>query len=331
MQRLLVAVAVIAVCSLTTSPALYAHSFDPAVVDVREIVPGTFALRWQLPAGGDAMPGETPLELPAHCTVLQRTDGRISQIDCGTRGLRSQRLALSPLAIHSDLLLRLRFESGDAVSAVLTRGAPTFVVPGRAVAFDSGSVLSVARGYLWLGIEHILLGYDHLLFVLALMLLVTDWRRLIATLTAFTLAHSLTLALAILDLVHVAPAPVEASIALSIVLLAAELTRADENPPTLTRRAPWLVAFLFGLLHGLGFAGALRDFGLPPGQVPLALLAFNGGVEVGQLTFVAVACLPVVIWRRVATARPRLGLLPAYAIGSLAFAWLLERVDLIAR
>ncbi|HVM97483.1 MAG TPA: HupE/UreJ family protein, partial [Candidatus Acidoferrales bacterium] len=232
---------------------------------------------------------------------------------------------------RNDILLRLRFRSGESTSGVLSRAAPVFVVPGIANASNSGSLLTLAAGYAWLGIGHILGGPDHLLFVLGLMLLVVGWRKLVATLTAFTLAHSLTLALAILDVVHVTPAPVEASIALSIVLLAAELTHDASSPPTLARRAPWSIAFVFGLLHGLGFAGALREVGLPAGQVPLALLAFNMGVELGQLAFVGAALLPVFLWRRFSATRPALRLLPAYAIGTIAVVWVLERLTVVVR
>jgi hydrogenase/urease accessory protein HupE len=181
----------------------------------------------------------------------------------------------------------------------------------------------VLRRYGGLGVEHILTGADHLAFVLGLLLLVRGWWRLVETISAFTLAHTLTLGLAVLGLVRVPPAPVEAMIALSIVLVAVEVLAPPDAAPTLAHRAPWLVAFLFGLMHGLGFAGALADLGLPPDHVPAALLAFNGGVEVGQLAFVAAMLGPVWLLRR----GPRwLQMLPAYGIGSIAVAWTVERV-----
>ena len=138
-----------------------------------------------------------------------------------------------------------------------------------------------------LGIQHILSGVDHLLFVLGLLFLVGSWRRLVATVTAFTLAHSITLAAATLGLVHVPQTPIEAAIALSVMFVAAEILHQASGRPGLTARAPWVVAFIFGLLHGFGFAGALREVGLPQSDIPVALLFFNVGVEVGQLMFIA--------------------------------------------
>jgi hypothetical protein len=159
--------------------------------------------------------------------------------------------------------------------------------------------------------------------VLGLLLLVHGWLRLIETISAFTLAHTITLGLAVLGLVHVPSPPVEAMIAVSIVLVAVEVLRSPDAPPTLAHRKPWLVAFLFGLMHGLGFAGALAELGLPPDHVPTALLAFNGGVEVGQLAFVAVMILPVLALRRMPRA---VQVIPAHAIGAVAVTWTLERV-----
>jgi hydrogenase/urease accessory protein HupE len=188
---------------------------------------------------------------------------------------------------------------------------------------------SVAGAYLAHGVEHILLGYDHLLFVLALILIVRDVRRLIATVTAFTVAHSITLALATLGVVHVPGPPVEASIALSILLLACEIARAQEGKPSLTARWPWVVAFAFGLLHGLGFASALSEIGLPRGDIPLALFAFNIGVETGQLVFIAAVLGLLAVVRRFSVpelvsqrARPVM----TYAIGILAAFWFVQRV-----
>jgi hydrogenase/urease accessory protein HupE len=188
-----------------------------------------------------------------------------------------------------------------------------------------------AIGFLRLGVEHILGGIDHLLFVLCLVLLVDGAKRLLATITAFTLAHSVTLALATLGLVRVPSRPVEASIALSIVLLAVELVRRFRGEEGTTVRRPWLVSFLFGLLHGLGFAGALSEIGLPAGDIPLALFLFNVGVELGQIAFVAVVLGVLAIGRRLirrgAFALPRWApLVPAYGIGCVSAAWLFERV-----
>ncbi len=161
------------------------------------------------------------------------------------------------------------------------------------------------RTYFVLGVEHILLGIDHLLFVLGLLLLVGSPKRLIVTVTAFTVAHSITLAAATLGFVHVPQAPVEAVIALSVMFVAAEILRAAQGRASLTARAPWLVAFVFGLLHGLGFAGALREVGLPQTDIPLALLFFNVGVEVGQLAFIAAVVAVLAVVTRLTLEAPR--------------------------
>ena len=185
----------------------------------------------------------------------------------------------------------------------------------------------MAATYLALGIEHILLGIDHLLFVLALVLLVKGWKKLVATITAFTLAHSITLALATLGFVHVPGPPVEACIALSIVFVAAEIIHRRQGRPGLTERAPWVVAFTFGLLHGLGFAGALSEVGLPQHAIPIALLFFNVGVELGQLAFVFIVLLVLAAARRLPPRVPAWGWRAApYAIGSVAMFWVLQRV-----
>jgi hydrogenase/urease accessory protein HupE len=189
----------------------------------------------------------------------------------------------------------------------------------------------VVRTYTVLGIEHILTGFDHLLFVLALLILVNGKGRLITTVTAFTLAHSVTLALAILGFLHVPGPPVEALIALSIVFVAAEIVYARQDRPGLSQRYPWLVAFVFGLLHGLGFAGALAEVGLPPLSIPTALLFFNVGVEIGQLTFIAAVfgLVALIRWTTRSVEFPRLVWLwrvPPYLIGGIASYWVIERI-----
>jgi hydrogenase/urease accessory protein HupE len=186
--------------------------------------------------------------------------------------------------------------------------------------------------YTLLGIGHILLGFDHLLFVLALLLLVDGTRRLIMTITAFTIAHSITLVFATLGFVSVPGPPVEAMIALSIVFVASEIIHGRQGRPGLTQRYPWVVAFAFGLLHGLGFAGALAEVGLPQASIPLALLFFNVGVEIGQLLFIAAVLLLLALGRRVLAMTGRheppgwLWRLPPYAIGGMASYWVFERV-----
>jgi hydrogenase/urease accessory protein HupE len=195
----------------------------------------------------------------------------------------------------------------------------------------------VAATYLRLGVEHILFGLDHLLFVLALVILVRDWRRVAVTVTAFTIAHSMTLAAATLGFVNVPGPPVEATIALSIMLVCVEILNARRGKPSLTARLPWLVAFSFGLLHGFGFAGALAEVGLPQHAIPAALLFFNLGVEIGQLAFVAAVLAAGGLFRTAMALRlepaliqrtvNRLDVFAAYAIGTVAAFWLIERTS----
>ena len=189
--------------------------------------------------------------------------------------------------------------------------------------------LAVAGTYLAHGVEHILFGFDHLLFVLALILIVRDTRMLLLTVTAFTVAHSITLSLATLRLVHVPAPPVEACIALSILLVASEIVRSRRAEPSLTASRPWAVAFSFGLLHGLGFASALIDIGLPQTDIPLALLFFNIGVEVGQLAFIAGVLGSIIVAKRLpvaAAAGYRLRAATSYLVGTVAAFWFVERL-----
>jgi hydrogenase/urease accessory protein HupE len=189
------------------------------------------------------------------------------------------------------------------------------------------NVSDVATTYSWLGVEHILLGYDHLLFVFALILLSATARQLVTAITAFTAAHSITLAAAVLGVVQIPPEPVEAAIALSIVFVAAEIVHAMRGRASMAVRAPWLMAFVFGLLHGFGFAGALHETGLPAGHIPEALLFFNLGVEAGQLLFVAAVMALAAAVRRMPLPRFKWGaLVPPYAIGSLGMFWVFQRV-----
>jgi hypothetical protein len=198
--------------------------------------------------------------------------------------------------------------------------------PWLTVAADQGA-MAVALAYLRNGVEHILFGFDHLLFVAALMLIVRDWRVLAGTVTAFTVAHSITLALATFGLVALPSGPVEAMIALSIVLVCVEAVRLRRGETSLATDWPWLVAFAFGLLHGFGFAGALADLGLPPADIPLALLFFNVGVEIGQLLFIAAILAVVMSLRRIFAVPRQAPVVAAYAIGIVASFWCFGRLD----
>jgi hypothetical protein len=328
-----------AVLALVLAPAFAgvagAHSFDPALLDLRERGGGIYDVVWKSPPPQGAA-GPLRQLVPVFGQACRRV-GEASapsaegegvvlgvvffRIDCGPNGLRGQTIGVAGLAQHpSDVVLRLQWADGSLMTSILRSGADAFTVPGTGAGAPLGTVI---RRYGELGVEHILIGTDHLAFVLGLLLLVKGWGRLLGTITAFTVAHTITLALAVLGLVHVPPGPVEAMIAISIVLVAVEALRPPDAPPDLAHRRPWLVAFLFGLMHGLGFAGVLTELGLPPDRVPAALLAFNGGVELGQLAFVAVMIGPVLWLRRMPRA---VQAVPAYAIGAVAVAWTLERI-----
>jgi len=326
---------------LLYASAAVAHSFEPALLDVREREAGRFDVLWRLPGreSGSLMPGDEKLapRFPEHCRSLDAETSHAGpsealhfRIDCGAEGLRGAAIALPGIAgSRLDVVVRVLWIDGQIDSGVIRSGADSFTVPAktRATVGVGLPALAVVRAYVALGIEHIAYGFDHLAFVLGLLLLVGSLRTMLQTITAFTVAHSISLALAVLGVVSIPPAPVEALIAGSIVLVALELARGDAASPTLTRRYPWIVAFAFGLIHGLGFAGALAAIGLPPDQIPLALIAFNLGVEIGQIGFVLVAVGPLLLWRRLIPDRSPLRLAPAYVIGSLAIAWMIERIQ----
>jgi hydrogenase/urease accessory protein HupE len=308
---------------------LRADVFRPAYLELEERGQDTFDVVWKVPAAGESLRLGIRLRFPAGTTNLTEprggfADGAITERWTIRRagGLTGQEIRIEGLPGGiTDVLARIEHPDGTTQVERLLPEKPRFVVAGP----QSGA--SVSRTYLGLGIRHILEGIDHLLFVLALVLIVGDVRRLMLTITAFTLAHSLTLAAATLGLVHVPQAPVEAAIALSIVFVAAEIVHGMKGRPGLTARAPWVVAFSFGLLHGFGFAGALSAVGLPPRAIPLALLFFNLGVEVGQLAFVGVVWTALTRLRRLRRRWPHwAAAVPAYAIGTVAIFWVIERV-----
>lgn len=309
-------------------PSVSAHEVRPAYLEVRETAPGAFDVLWKVPARGENMRLGVYVRLPDQARPLgepralfadnayierwkfQHEGGLLGQT-IGINGLSSTRI---------DTLVRFTTLDGHTQTLRATPDNPVVTIPAKASAWN------VARTYTVIGIEHILLGIDHLLFVLALVLLVKGWKRLLGTITAFTLAHSITLALATLGFVNVPGPPVEACIALSIVFIAAESIHSRQGKPGLTERAPWVVAFTFGLLHGLGFAGALAEVGLPPQAIPLALLFFNVGVELGQLAFIAATLAIMATAGRLPLEAPKWGWrITPYAIGSLAAFWVIQR------
>ncbi len=313
--------------TLTISPLLAeAHEVRPAYLQLQQTASDTFDMLWKVPAMGDNLRLGLYVRLPESTAVISGPRGmfrRNAYLERSTiQG--SQALVGSTITIDglqttlTDVLVRIQRLDGTTQVGRLTPEAPSLIVE------SSPSTWQVAWTYLVLGFEHILLGIDHLLFVLALVLLVKGWRRLVETITSFTVAHSITLALATLGVVHVPGPPVEACIALSIVFVAAEIVRSRQGHSGLTESAPWLVAFSFGLLHGLGFAGALSEVGLPQQAIPLALLFFNIGVELGQLAFVTVLLAILSLGRRIPQPEKSWRLAP-YAIGSIAMFWVIER------
>lgn len=306
--------------------AARADDLRPGYLEWTEQAPGAWTVTWKAPLLGGLATRARPV-LPEGCTIsasARRFEGP-SVVETFTVGcpapLAGREVGLIGLENgFTDALLRVAPRAGGVQAARLTPQQP------RTVVLSAPSRAEVATTYLGLGVSHILLGFDHLLFVVALVLLIRGWRQIVATVTAFTLAHSLTLAAATLGWVTLARKPVEICIALSIVLVAREVLRDRAEPDTLARRWPGSIAFVFGLLHGLGFAAALAEIGLPASEIPLALLTFNVGVELGQLAVVALVLALLAALARLRPAwREAAPRLAAYGIGALASAWLIER------
>jgi hydrogenase/urease accessory protein HupE len=300
--------------ALAAGPAA-AHEMTMAEMTLRETAPGRFI--WQWTATNELAPGEklTP-RWPEGCTAQGNS------LTCGEGGLQG---ALSVDGVgnkYSAAMIKVFWRDGQTRVYTITSGQPTVRLYGSAD--DQRGRGEIASAYLVLGVEHILSGFDHLMFVIGLLFLVGFNRRLLLTVTAFTAAHSLTLASSALGLLTLRPPPVEATIALSIMLVAGEALRQRE---TLARRWPALVAFLFGLVHGLGFAGALKEIGLPDTHLSVALLTFNVGVEIGQLMTLALAwAVYRLVQRFPAVPQTQARTAALYGIGSLAAYWTATRV-----
>ncbi len=327
MRRYTISFFVAVVCTLLTVNHAAAHEMRPALLQIKQTSDQAYEVLWKIPRMDDMVLNIRPVfpdwfqlqkeeaPTPAGGGALLRyvftTSRDVHQMPIAIKGLEETVV---------DVIVYISLQNGETFSFTIQPGSPSAVVPAKETLWGTAST------YLLLGIEHILLGPDHLLFVLALLLIVSGARRMITTITAFTLAHSITLSMAALGFLGLPGPPVEATIALSIMFLAWEMIHLQEGKPTFTAKKPWLVAFSFGLLHGLGFAGALADIGLPQTQVPAALAFFNIGVELGQLIFIAVALLVIKLiikhlhfftaWKKI----------PAYAIGSIAAFWLIDRV-----
>jgi len=326
-RRAALAACSLALIALASLPAR-AHRLAPSLLSVEERADGTldvlFKTPLQRPAGIDLAPvlpeacaetGEPRVERDAASVTLHFA------ARCEGADLVGARFSVTGLAASgTNALLRVALADGRRVQAVLHAGQPSFAIPARATPW------TVFRDYLRLGAGHIASGFDHLLFVFGLMLLADGARRLVATVTAFTVGHSITLSLAALGVVRFPSALIEVVIAATILLLALELARPDDRPDTALRRRPWLVACGFGLLHGFGFAGALAEIGLPEGEIPMALFSFNVGIELGQLVFVAAVLAARALVAPVLSGAPAWLLrAPVTAMGALASYWCLDR------
>jgi len=318
------------------APGVFAHEVRPAYLELRQTGAETYDALWKVPGLGESLRLGLYVELPVGCTNV--TEPRASMVNSAFTerwtvkcegGLTGGEIHIAGLtSTMTDALVRLEHLDGTTQVTRLTPSNPSFVVAAPAGA------MGVARTYTVLGVEHILSGIDHLLYVLALLIITRGGWKMVKTVTAFTVSHSITLTLATLGYVHFPPPPVEAAIALSIVFVAAEIVRQRRGVEGITARAPWIVAFSFGLMHGLGFAGGLSDAGLPDRHIPTALLFFSIGVETGHFLFIGFALSLIALMHKAATRlapinQPRLAiiqLLPPYAIGGVAMFWVIQRI-----
>ncbi len=314
---------------LAFTSGAWAHEVRPAYLEIRETAPQTYDVLWKVPGRGENLRLGLYVEFPADTRNVTEphasmADGIFAQRWTVKRagGLAGGTINIAGLrATSTDVLVRVEHLDGTTQVTRLAPAAPSFTVAA------TPNALEVARTFTILGIEHILTGIDHLLFVLALIIITRGGWTLVKTVTAFTLSHSITLTLATLGYVHIPQAPVEAVIALSIVFVASEIVHARAGRLGLTARAPWVVAFAFGLAHGLGFAGGLSEAGLPAAHVPAALLFFSIGVETGHFLFIGAVLMLLALVRRARIPFPGwAGLVPPYAIGSLAMFWVIQRV-----
>lgn len=327
--RLLIQLLAPLAIGLAAAPA-DAHPLAPALLELTEHAGGQVDVLWKRSSlsvpGSDIQP-IVPEACPATTQPRYEEQGVAVlvrwTIDCGEAGLVGQPVRVDGLGpAKIDTLVRIELSDGRQIQRVLRRGEPSMTVPAKA------SKWTVFVDYLSIGFDHILSGTDHLLFVFGLFLLCVSMRPLVKTITSFTVGHSITLSLAALGYTQLPSGPIEALIAASVLALAVELAR-DEEKSTLMRRHPWPVALLFGLLHGMGFAGALREIGLPAGEIPMALFSFNVGIELGQLAFVIGLVLIAAVLKRIELPIPLPRRAAVYAMGSLAAFWTIERVTAI--
>ncbi len=334
MKRLFLCVALFALATATA----HAHESRPAYLELQQKSKDTYDLLWKIPARGPEKRLGLYVRLPDDSTIVAQTTssflgGAFIERSTISRsgGLAGAEIYIEGLSTTlTDVLVRIGRLDGSTQVVRLTPSVPSFVVDA------APTVMGVAKTYLVLGMQHIWKGVDHLLFVACLIMIAGTWRRILITITGFTVAHSITLALAALELVRLPVPPVEATIALSIVFLATEFARARRD--TLTWRYPIAVAGSFGLLHGFGFASVLSEIGLPQTEIPAALLFFNVGVEVGQVLFVALLIGSAAVLTALGVIERNdgigeEGIIPlrlarpvAYLAGPLAAYWVIERV-----
>ena len=332
-ERRVIRLLLLWLAALVMAPAALAHEIRPAYLEVREIEPQVYDFLWKTPARGEMRLALNILQ-PDDCANV--SEPRSTMVGGAViqrwRAACKGGIIAKPIEIENlshtltDVIVRFEPIEGSPKTLRVRPEDPFAVIP------DNQPWTEVASTYFVLGIEHILLGFDHLMFVLALLLLVRDVKRLVGAITAFTVAHSITLAGTTFGWIKLASAPVEATIALSIMFIAVEIMRVKAGKDSLTALMPWLASFAFGLLHGFGFAGALREIGIPADAAPLALLFFNLGVEAGQLTFIAAVLTAMFLWRRFAptSVNTRLGdygwRAPVYVIGITSAFWFVERM-----
>ncbi len=310
---------------------VFAHELQPGLLEIRQLSSDQYEVSWRAPTYFNK-PHPASLLLPKQWETvgkpsvrnlpdskLHRRVVRVPQGDITGSIIRFVDLE----ATITDVFVRVYWLDGSKTSAIARPNQTRVTIVGNKTSWQ------VFVDYLVLGIDHILSGFDHLTFVFVLLLMVVGWRKLVATITSFTIAHSMTLAAVTLGFVWVPGPPVEAVIALSILFLASELAKINRGESSLTAQYPWVVAFIFGLLHGFGFAGALSDIGLPENEIPLSLLSFNIGVELGQLLFVGGVLVVITFLKKIRVSWPVWSYqVPVYAIGSVASFWLIQRISL---
>ena len=311
--------------------AAHAHETRPGFLELRERNPDSYSFLWKKPSGGEVEIYIAPI-MPETCRLTtagqqQLTPGALvvrGTLRC-EGGIQGTTLSMDGLeSTVTDVIVRIHHADGRLESHLLKPVAPSVTLGAPTSGWQR------SRAYVRLGIEHILLGVDHLLFVLGLLLIVGDRWMLLKTVTSFTVAHSITLAIATLGYASAPMPPLNAAIASSILFLGPEIARRWRGETSVTIRHPWVVAFAFGLLHGFGFASGLTTMGLPQAEVPLALLLFNAGVEIGQIFFVAIIVLLERAFRTLEIRWPPIAeALPGYAVGSLGAYWTIQRTAVL--